>query len=111
MSQFASNLEKNFGHPSLDLSIPKKEDYIPSIPDSGFSQFKSTIQMEMDAKMASLEFENRQLRETLEEILVELKNKKLIVGDRDIFNANRRETIKFGNRTQKDPYPIYGKTR
>ncbi len=99
-----------FKNLQLDLSVPKKEDYIPSIPDSGFSQFKSTMQMEMDAKMAELEFENRQVRGTLEEILVELKNKKLIVGDRDIFNANRRETIKFGNRTQKDPYPIYGRT-
>lgn len=109
MSDFVNRLSSgfNFQPPQLDLSIPDI-DFSPKSYDIG--KFQSTMQMEMDAKMASLEFENRQLRETLEAILVEVRNKQLIVGDRDIFNANRRETIKFGNRTKKDPYPVYGKS-
>lgn len=109
MSDFAQRLSNGFDvqAPKLDLSVPNV-DFSPKSHDIG--KFQSTMQMEMDARMASLEFENRQLRETLEAILVEVRNKQLIVGDRDIFNANRRETVKFGNRTKKDPYPIYGKS-
>ena len=62
-------------------------------------KLKTTMQMEMDAKMAEQQWEIRQQNELMEQILIELKNKQLVVGDKDIFDANRRETVKFGRRT------------
>ena len=35
------------------------------------------------------------------------KENPLKIGDRDVFDANTRETIKFGKRTGKMPYPVY----
>ena len=60
--------------------------------------------------MAQQTYELRQERELLieqNELLRAILNKP-VIQDRDIFNANRRETLKFGRRTRKDPYPIYG---
>jgi hypothetical protein len=67
--------------------------------------------MELDASMAQQTYELRQERELLieqNELLRAILNKP-VIQDRDIFNANRRETLKFGRRTRKDPYPIYGR--
>ena len=36
-----------------------------------------------------------------------MKENPLRIGDKDIFDANVRETKRFGNRTHKNPYPIY----
>lgn len=36
-----------------------------------------------------------------------MKENPLKIGDRDIFDANVRETRRFGARTHKNPYPIY----
>lgn len=93
--------------PVLDTSIPVMEDYKPKFSDMGAIQ--SEIQMEMDAKMAQMAYENQRTQEMMEQIIDAIERKQLIVGDRDIFEANRRETIKFGRRTTKDPYPIYGR--
>ena len=35
------------------------------------------------------------------------KENPLRIGDKDVFDANVRETKRFGNRTHKNPYPIY----
>lgn len=93
--------------PKLNTSVPKP-DFSPTSYDLG--KFRSTMQMEMDARIAEQQWEIRKQNELMEQILTELKNKQLVVGDSDIFEANRRETIKFGKRTGHDPYPVYGKT-
>lgn len=93
--------------PVLDTSIPTMEDYKPGFSDIGAIQSK--IQMEIDEKMAQMAYENRRTQEMMEQILNAIERKQLIVGDRDIFDANRRETLKFGKRTSKDPYPVYGR--
>lgn len=93
--------------PVLDTSIPTMEDYKPVFSDIGAIQSK--IQMEIDEKMAQMAYENRRTQEMMEQILNAIERKQLIVGDRDIFDANRRETLKFGKRTSKDPYPVYGR--
>lgn len=36
-----------------------------------------------------------------------MKENPLVIGDKDIFDANVRETRRFGQRTKKNPYPIY----
>lgn len=93
--------------PELDLSIPKMPDYKPRTYDMGTVQSK--MQMEFDEKMAQMAYENQRTHEMLQQIIDSIDRKQLIVGDRDIFDANRRETLKFGRRTNKDPYPVYGR--
>lgn len=109
VKQWSNGIENGFNVqvPQLNLDIPK-----PNFTSSSqnFDKLKTTMQMEMDAKMAEQQWEIRQQNELMEQILIELKNKQLVVGDKDIFDANRRETVKFGRRTGHDPYPIYGKT-
>ena len=36
-----------------------------------------------------------------------MKENPLQIGDKDVFDANVRETKRFGQRTHKNPYPIY----
>lgn len=91
----------------FDDSLPTIEDYTPKFGDMGAIQSK--IQMEIDAKMAQMAYEERRTQEMLEQIIEAIDRKQLVVGDKDIFEANKRETLRFGRRTKKDPYPIYGK--
>ena len=91
----------------LDLSVPDFSDYKTRSYDMGAIQSK--IQMEFDAKMAQMAYENQRTQEMLEQIVDAIERKQLIVGDHDIFEANRRETLRFGKRSKKDPYPIYGR--
>lgn len=107
ISRVAQNMSSEFGKYRLNTTVPKPE-LLPSFYN--MDKLKTTMQMEMDAKMAEQQWEIRQQNELMEQILIELKNKQLVVGDKDIFDANRRETVKFGRRTGHDPYPIYGKT-
>lgn len=93
--------------PELDLLIPEIPDYKPRTYDMGTVQSK--MQMEFDEKMAQMAYENQRTQEMLQQIIDAIDRKQLIVGDRDIFDANRRETLKFGRRTNKDPYPVYGR--
>ena len=95
--------------PQLDYSVPDV-DFTPKIKATDMSKFQNTMQMEMDAKMAELAFEERQRNERLDAIIAAIENKQLIVGDDAIFQANRRATKHFGDRTRRDPYPIYGTT-
>ena len=82
-------------------------DYKSQTYDMGTIQ--SQIQMEFDEKMAQMAYENRRTQEMLGQILDAIDRKELVVGDREIFMANRRATLEFGKRTRKDPYPIYGR--
>lgn len=107
-SRIADDLSR-FSNLELNYDVPKINDYVPERNSYDMSRMQSTLQMALDERAAQEAFEMRQMQETLEKILVEVRNKQLVVGDSDIFNANRRETVKFGNRTKKDPYPVYGK--
>lgn len=106
ISRVAETMSKEFGKYKLNTYVPKP-DFSPT--SYNLDKLKTTMQMEMDAKMAEYEYGIRQQNELMKQILTELKNKQLIVGDKDIFDANRRETLKFGKRTGHDPYPLYGK--
>lgn len=107
VGKWAEKIQNSFSVPKLNTYVPQP-DFSPTSYDLG--KFRSTMQMEMDARMAEQQWEIRKQNELMEQILTELKNKQLVVGDSDIFEANRRETIKFGKRTGHDPYPVYGKT-
>lgn len=109
--QISNGIKRDFGNLQLDYSIPEPKGFIPRYSETEMSQLKHSLQMELDSSMAQQAYELRQERELLieqNELLREILNKP-VIQDRDIFNANRRETLKFGRRTNKDPYPIYGR--
>lgn len=100
MSDFTENLSSGFNIrvPQLDMSVPKVE-FSPTSYDMG--TLKSTMQMEMDAKMAQQAFEMRQQIELLQEqnqLLRGILNKPGL-SDSDVFNATRRGQQQFQRRT------------
>ena len=107
----SETLKRDFGDLRLDYSIPEPKKFTPRYSETDMNQLKHSLQMELDASMAQQTYELRQEREVLVEqndLLRAILNKP-VIQDRDIFDANRRETRKFGKRTQRDPYPIYGR--
>lgn len=107
----SENLKRDFGNLQLDYSIPEPKEFTPRYSETDMNRLKHSLQMELDASMAQQTYELRQERELLieqNELLRAILNKP-VIQDRDIFDANRRETRKFGKRTQRDPYPIYGR--
>lgn len=110
--QISNNIARDFGNLRPDYSVPEPKAFVPRYSEAEISQLKHSLQMELDSSMAQQTYELRQERELLieqNELLRAILNKP-VIQDRDIFNANRRETLKFGKRTSKDPYPIYGRT-
>lgn len=88
-----------FQVPELDLSIPKPD--LPSKPYN-LGSFQSTMQMEMDAKMATLEFENRQLRESMEQntrILEEILDKGIVLDNNEFTKRFKSSATDFRRRT------------
>lgn len=109
--QISNNIARDFGNLRPDYSVPEPKGFTPRYSETEMSQLKHSLQMELDSSMAQQTYELRQERELLieqNELLRAILNKP-VIQDRDIFNANRRETLKFGKRTSKDPYPIYGR--
>lgn len=101
ISNWVQNLEKSFDFqlPQLDLSIPKP-DFEPSSYNLG--SFQSTMQMEMDARMAELEFENRQLRETMEQsnqILEKILAQGIVLDDNEFTKRYKSSATNFRRRT------------
>lgn len=102
VSQIRSMSEVEFDVPRLDLSVPDMDDYKPEISgDMGVGKFQTTMQMEMDAQMAELAFEERQRNERLDAILAAIEDKQLIVGDDAVFRANRRAQHKYYRQTNR----------
>lgn len=102
MGNWVENI-KNAG--SVDLNIPKlntsvpKPDFSPTYYDLG--KFRSTMQMEMDARIAEQQWEIRQQNELLREqneLLRGIYNKPALSDD-DVFNATRRGQNRFQRRT------------
>lgn len=97
---WADGIANSFGYESLnlDLSVPKL-DFSPKSYDIG--KLQGTIQMELDTRMAEMEYENRQLRRSVDECvsLLESIYKKPALADDDIFNSARRGQQKFQRRT------------
>lgn len=104
MGNWVENI-KNAG--SVDLDIPKlntsvpKPDFSPTSYDLG--KFRSTMQMEMDARMAEQQWEIRQQNELLREQNELLRGiyEKPVLTDDDVFNATRRGQNRFQRRTFK----------
>lgn len=94
---------KDFG--SISLESPKLNTYIPKpdlTPTSyDLGKFKSTMQMEMDARIAEQQWEIRQQNELLREQNELLRGiyEKPVLTDDDVFNATRRGQNRFQRRT------------
>lgn len=84
--------------PKLNTSVPKP-DFSPNSYDLG--KLKTTMQMEMDAKMAEYSYGIRQQNELLREQNELLRGiyEKPGLSDDDVFNATRRGQSKFQRRT------------
>ena len=89
----------------VQIPVPKLNTYVPKPsfdPTSyDFGKLKTTMQMEMDAKMAEQQWEIRQQNELLREqneLLRGIYNKPTLSDD-DVFNATRRGQNKFQRRT------------
>lgn len=94
---------RNLG--DMEIEVPKLNTYIPK-PDfapssQNLDKLKTTMQMEMDAKMAEYSYEIRQQNELLREQNELLRGiyEKPTLSDDDVFNATRRGQSKFQRRT------------
>ena len=82
--------------PKLNTYVPKP-DLTPASYDLG--KFRSTIQMEMDARMAEQQYEIKRQNQLLEKLISAVEEKELHIGDDDIFNSARRGQNRFQRRT------------
>ena len=97
--RISENVAEKFGHLELDLSVPQMPEYRPQLPDIGTLQSK--IEMEMDAKMAQMEFENRQLRASVEQntkILEQILSKGIVLDDNEFTSRYKSAASKFMDR-------------
>lgn len=102
MGDWVGNI-RNLG--DMEIDVPKLNTYVPKpkfTPTSyDLGKFRSTMQMEMDAKIAEQQWEIRQQNELLREqneLLRGIYNKPTLSDD-DVFNATRRGQNKFQRRT------------
>lgn len=102
----------DFGFPEIDISVPDyKSEYLKTTkPNVG--SFSSTMQMEMDAKMAEYAYQTQQQNELLREqneLLRGIYNKPTLQS-RDVFNAVKSEGRQYVKQYRSDPWPVMGKT-
>ena len=98
ISKVADTMSNEFGKYRLNTYVPQP-DFSPTSYDLG--KFRSTMQMEMDAKMAEQQWEIRKQNELLREqneLLRGIYNKPLL-SDADVFNSARRGQHNFNRRT------------
>lgn len=98
ISRVADTMSEKFGGYRLNTYVPKP-DLTPASYDLG--KFRSTIQMEMDARMAEQQYSIRQQNELLREQNELLRGiyEKPVLSDEDVFNATRRGQNRFQRRT------------
>jgi len=101
LAHWSDNVSKAFesGVPELNLDIPDVN--IPAVDSFDLNSLRTTMQMEIDAKMAQMEYETRQQNEILREqneLLREILAKPTLSDD-DVFNSTRRGQQKFSRRT------------
>lgn len=106
----SGNIASQFGSqmPALDLSVDTSRfKYQPAKIDIG--KATGQIREAIDYTFASggiIDY-NRLGQAVYQAQTQAMKENPLKIGDRDIFDANVRETRRFGARTHKNPYPIY----
>lgn len=84
--------------PVPDYTIPVVEEYSRQYSDSDMSRLKSTLQMEMDEKMAQMAYENQQLRDAVEknsQILEKILAQGIILDDNEFTGRYKRASSKF----------------
>lgn len=100
IKNFTNNISATRIEPiTFDSSLPK-----PNFSGNsyGFGTYQASMQMEMDARMAELEFENRQLRETMEQsnqILEQILEKGIVLDDNEFAKRYKSSATSFRRRT------------
>lgn len=89
----------DFQIPTLDMSVPSLDLEPKSFDVSGL---KSTMQMEIDTKMASLDFQNQQLQSSIEEntsVLQEILARGIVLDDNNFTKRYERSARAYRRRT------------
>lgn len=99
VNSFAKNVSSiKVDVPVLDYSIPEQKTFAPQYSESDMSRLKSTLQMEMDEKMAQMAYENRQLRDAVEQntqILEKILAQGIVLDDNTFTSKYKSASSKF----------------
>lgn len=84
--------------PVLDYSMPEPKEFSPQYSDADMGRLKTTLQMEMDEKMAQMAYENRQLRDAVEQntqILEKILAQGIVLDDNTFTSKYKSASSKF----------------
>ncbi len=84
--------------PILDYSIPEPKGFTPQYSEADMGRLKTTLQMEMDEKMAQVAYENRQLRDAVEQntqILEKILAQGIVLDDNTFTSKYKSASSKF----------------
>lgn len=96
--RISENIKRDFGDLQLDYSIPEPKGFTPRYSDADMGCLKSTLQMEMDEKMAQMAYENRQLRDAVEQntqILEKILAQGIVLDDNTFTSKYKSASSKF----------------
>lgn len=99
ISQVSKGISKELSRPDFDFSPPNMN-YSPKAYDS--RNFKSAVRIEMDSVRAELSFENRQLRENVEQntkILQRILDQGIVLDDNQFEMRFKRSANSYRRRT------------
>lgn len=96
--RISENIKRDFGDLKLDYSIPEPKGFTPRYSDADMGRLKTTLQMEMDEKMAQMAYENRQLRDAVEQntqILEKILAQGIVLDDNTFTSKYKSASSKF----------------
>ena len=96
--RISENIKRDFGDLKLDYSIPEPKGFTPRYSDADMGRLKTTLQMEMDEKMAQMAYENRQLRDAVEQntqILEKILAQGIVLDDNTFTSRYKSASSKF----------------
>lgn len=97
--RMSNQIINDIGYLKLNTDIPQP-DY--SKKDYHLRSFQSTMEMENDVKMAALEFENRQIREDMGEVirtLHQILDKGIVLDNYEFAKRYKSSAIDYRKRT------------
>ncbi|MFG6330515.1 MAG: hypothetical protein K1W28_01595 [Lachnospiraceae bacterium] len=114
-ARISENIKRDFGDarnfanitsvrvnvPVPDYSIPESKGFAPQYSEADMGRLKTTLQMEMDEKMAQMAYENRQLQDAVErntQILEKILAQGVVLDDNNFTDRYKRAASKFMDR-------------
>lgn len=94
----SKTIKHDFGNLQLDYSIPEPKEFTRQYSEADMGRLKTTLQMEMDEKMAQMAYENRQLRDAVEQntqILEKILAQGIVLDDNTFTSKYKSASSKF----------------